>query len=192
MDRFKGAMGDAAKATSDAAKTTKLKGEIVLIENKIKSHKQKFGVEVYAAMISSDREATERLFNEIKLFVEHQEAEIQTKRMQIMSIKDGGAAPPPGGPPPGPPPGGPPGAPGLPPGWKSARRRPRAAPPLLPPPPPPPRCAARRRRRRRRRRARAPRHSRLSPAAFAEAQSPDGKEYYYHENGETSWSVPMS
>ena len=89
MDRMKGAMGDAAKATSDAAKTTKLKGEIVLIENKIKSHKQKFGVEVYAAMISSDREATERLFNEIKLFVEHQEAEIQTKRMQIMSIKDG-------------------------------------------------------------------------------------------------------
>ena len=31
-----------------------------------------------------------------------------------------------------------------------------------------------------------------APAAFAEAQSPDGKEYYYHENGETSWSVPMS
>ena len=151
MDRMKGAMGDAAKATSDAAKTTKLKGEIVLIENKIKSHKQKFGVEVYAAMISSDREATERLFNEIKLFVEHQEAEIQTKRMQIMSIKDGGAAPPPGGPPPGPPPGGPPGAPGLPPGWKSApppERRPSAE---------PPRCAAHRRRRRR---ARAPRRSR--------------------------------
>ena len=166
MDRMKGAMGDAAKATSDAAKTTKLKGEIVLIENKIKSHKQKFGVEVYAAMISSDREATERLFNEIKLFVEHQEAEIQTKRMQIMSIKDGGAAPPPG----------------LPPGWKSA------PPPARRPSAEPPRCAAHRRRRR----ARAPRHSRLSPAAFAEAQSPDGKEYYYHENGETSWSVPMS
>ena len=38
MDRMKGAMGDAAKATSDAAKTTKLKGEIVLIENKIKAN----------------------------------------------------------------------------------------------------------------------------------------------------------
>ena len=86
MDRMKGAMGDAAKATSDAAKTTKLKGEIVLIENKIKSHKQKFGVEVYAAMISSDREATERLFNEIKLFVEHQEAEINNKRMEIAGV----------------------------------------------------------------------------------------------------------
>jgi len=155
MDRMKGAMGDAAKATSDAAKTTKLKGEIVLIENKIKSHKQKFGVEVYAAMISSDREATERLFNEIKLFVEHQEAEIQTKRMQIMSIKDGGAGgPPPGGPPPGPPPGGPPGAPGLPPGWKSA------PPPARRPSAEPPRCAAHRRRRR----ARAPRRSRLPRA----------------------------
>ena len=66
----------------------------MLIENKIKSHKQKFGVEVYAAMISSDREATERLFNEIKLFVEHQEAEINNKRMEIMSIKDGGGATP--------------------------------------------------------------------------------------------------
>ena len=186
MDRMKGAMGDAAKATSDAAKTTKLKGEIVLIENKIKSHKQKFGVEVYAAMISSDREATERLFNEIKLFVEHQEAEIQTKRMQIMSIKDGGAAPPPGGPPPGPPPGGPPGAPGLPPGWKSA------SPPARRPSAEPPRCAAHRHRRRRRARATTLTPAARAPAAFAEAQSPDGKEYYYHENGETSWSVPMS
>ena len=185
MDRMKGAMGDAAKATSDAAKTTKLKGEIVLIENKIKSHKQKFGVEVYAAMISSDREATERLFNEIKLFVEHQEAEIQTKRMQIMSIKDGGAAPRPAA-----------RRPVRRRAGRRARRRPAAgleecaaarAPPecraaaLRRAPPPPPRA-----------RATLLTPAARAPAAFAEAQAADGKEYYYHENGETSWSVPMS
>ena len=183
MDRMKGAMGDAAKATSDAAKTTKLKGEIVLIENKIKSHKQKFGVEVYAAMISSDREATERLFNEIKLFVEHQEAEIQTKRMQIMSKGRRRRA-----------------AARRPAARSAAGRaagraaRPAAGLKSAPPPARRPSAAAARAAHRRRRRARARHvaHARRAPAAFAEAQSPDGKEYYYHENGETSWSVPMS
>ena len=30
------------------------------------------------------------------------------------------------------------------------------------------------------------------PPNWRSAKAADGKEYYYHENGETSWSVPMS
>ena len=55
-----------AKAGADAAersaKATKLKADIMLIENKLKTVKMEFGKDVYPAMAAGDRNTTETLF----------------------------------------------------------------------------------------------------------------------------------
>jgi len=64
----------AAKAGADsaerAAKQTKLKADILLIENKLKTLKMEFGKDVYPAMAAGDRQTTETLFMTTKGKVE--------------------------------------------------------------------------------------------------------------------------
>ena len=167
----------AADATERAAKSTKLKGEIMLIEKNIRNTKEKFGVEVYTAMVSADRATTEHLFNETRRKVEGYEADIAAKRERIQSLKHAGGGhghggeaqygQPPGGGYGAPPPQqatNPAGAPGS---W--------GAPPVGPPPGGPPGGAP------------------GLPPGWKQASTPEGKVYYYHQTtGETSWSVPVS
>ena len=115
-----------AKAAADAAqrtaKATKIKGEVVLIQQKVTSAKKEFGMLVYEQMVAANRPEVERLFNETRTKIEAMEAQIIAKKEQIELLKvpttPRGAAGAPGGPP-MPPPGAPPSAPtGLPPGWR--------------------------------------------------------------------------
>jgi hypothetical protein len=199
----------AAKAGADsaerAAKQTKLKADILLIENKLKTLKMEFGKDVYPAMAAGDRQTTETLFMTTKGKVEAMEAEIAQKKAEIETLKTPGnsnappVGPPPGGmaPPVGPPPGGPPpGEPALPPGWKSTPhppprsllgthpmpRRCDGTAPLPPLPSPTLPCASGLLT------GRPPISCHASPPA--EATTPEGKDYYYDSNGATSWTFP--
>jgi len=125
----------AADATERAAKQTKLKGDIMMLEKKMRTTKEEFGKAVYSAMVASDRATTEHLFNECRRKIEGFEADIAVKRQKIESLKTPAGQPSPnphgeagswGAPPAGPPPGAPPPA-ALPEGWKQALDPPRTA-----------------------------------------------------------------
>ena len=51
-----------ADATERAAKSAKLKADILMLENKLKTVKMEFGKDVYPAMAAGDRNTTETLF----------------------------------------------------------------------------------------------------------------------------------
>ena len=125
LDQMKAKAKEGADKAERMAKSTKLKAEILVLENKRKTFMMEFGKDVYPAMAAGDRATTETLFMTTKSKVEALEADIAHKREQIESLKMPGlhagmagmsVGPPPGGPPSvGPPSGDPP----LPPGWKS-------------------------------------------------------------------------
>eukprot|EP00310_Coccolithus_braarudii_P021237 CAMPEP_0183354788 /NCGR_PEP_ID=MMETSP0164_2-20130417/38142_1 /TAXON_ID=221442 /ORGANISM="Coccolithus pelagicus ssp braarudi, Strain PLY182g" /LENGTH=153 /DNA_ID=CAMNT_0025527735 /DNA_START=63 /DNA_END=524 /DNA_ORIENTATION=- len=129
FDSLKASAKAGADATARAAKTTKMKGEVLLLEQKITSAKKDFGKAVYDAMFASDRALTEELFNATRLKIDGMKQEIAAKHAEMELLKSssaqktGGAqaaqtawAPPPPGPPPPPPMG----LPALPPGWQKA------------------------------------------------------------------------
>uniref|UniRef100_A0A6S9U520 Uncharacterized protein n=1 Tax=Chrysotila carterae TaxID=13221 RepID=A0A6S9U520_CHRCT len=55
-----------ADATARSAKTAKLKGEVMMLEQKVLGMKKDFGKDVYDAMVAGDKVNTERLFNETR------------------------------------------------------------------------------------------------------------------------------
>jgi len=116
----------AGDKTARTARQTKLKGEIMMHQQKVTSIKKEFGVAVFDAMAGANRPEVERLFNETRSRVEALENDIATKRATIEHLKSPstpregipsgvpvapGAFPPPPGPPPS-------GDSGLPPGWQ--------------------------------------------------------------------------
>ena len=156
LEQMKAKAKEGAHKAEVVAKSTKLKADILLLENKKKTLLMEFGKDVYPAMAAGDRATTETLFMTTKSKVEALEAEVTHKKEEIERLKHSGehaatagmagmsVGPPPGGgmgPPPGAPPGG---EPQLPPGWKSTLppRPPIARRPPRPPPAPPPATAA--------------------------------------------------
>ena len=143
-------MQDSAKAAADAsaraAKRTKLNGEVLLLQSKIKDSKKSFGLLVYDEMVAANRPEVERLFMEARTKIESMEAEVAGKQRMINELKEsstprGGPLPPPGAPPgqfapSGPPPNGPP-----PSGPPPSGPPPSGPPPAGPPPGPPPQGA---------------------------------------------------
>jgi len=129
FDSIKASAKAGADATQRAAKSTKLKGEVMLLEQKIGTAKKDFGKEVYDAMVAGDRALTETLFNTTRQKIEAMQQEITLKRGEIEGLKSSSvrqtsvaqaagqgavwAPPPPGSPPPM-------GQPALKPGWKKA------------------------------------------------------------------------
>jgi len=128
FDSLKASAKAGADATARAAKGTKLKGEVLLLEQKVSAAKKDFGKEVYDAMVACDRQLTERLFNATRAKIEAMQQDISSKKADIEALKIPSSdrrqstpqdappvwAPPPPGPPP------PMGTPALPPGWKKA------------------------------------------------------------------------
>lgn len=140
LEQMKAKAKEGAHKAEVAAKSTKLKADIMLLENKKKTLLMEFGKDVYPAMAAGDRATTETLFMTTKSKAEALEAEMAHKKEEIERLKHSGevtagmagmsvGSPPGGGV--GPPPGG---DPPLPPGWKSTLPpRPRGRPPgLLP------------------------------------------------------------
>eukprot|EP00320_Phaeocystis_rex_P019927 CAMPEP_0119057556 /NCGR_PEP_ID=MMETSP1178-20130426/1998_1 /TAXON_ID=33656 /ORGANISM="unid sp, Strain CCMP2000" /LENGTH=159 /DNA_ID=CAMNT_0007038409 /DNA_START=94 /DNA_END=573 /DNA_ORIENTATION=+ len=136
LESMKAKAKEGADKAERMGKSTKLKADILLLENKKKTIMAEFGKDVYPAMAAGDRATTETLFMTTKSKVEALEAEMLHKKEEIDKLKIpgvtaqmGGMAvgPPPGGapggggPPVGPPPGAPGGDPQLPPGWKKAQ-----------------------------------------------------------------------
>ena len=132
LEQMKAKAKEGAHKAEVVAKSTKLKADILLLENKKKTLLMEFGKDVYPAMAAGDRATTETLFMTTKSKVEALEAEVTHKKEEIERLKHSGehaatagmagmsVGPPPGGgmgPPPGAPPGG---EPQLPPGWKKA------------------------------------------------------------------------
>ena len=62
LDSIKAKAKAGADAAERSAKATKLKADIMLIENKLKTVKMEFGKDVYPAMAAGDRNTTETLF----------------------------------------------------------------------------------------------------------------------------------
>ena len=129
LEQMKAKAKEGAHKAEVVAKTTKLKADILLLENKKTTQLMEFGKDVYPAMAAGDRATTETLFMTTKSKVEALEADITHKKEEIERLKHSGdvnagmagmsVGTPPGGgvgPPSGPPPGG---EPPLPPGWKS-------------------------------------------------------------------------
>ena len=145
LEQMKAKAKEGAHKAEVAAKCTKIKADVMLLENKKKTLLMEFGKDVYPAMAAGDRATTETLFMTTKSKVEALEAEMVHKKEEIERLKHSdvtagvagmSVGPPPGGAV-GPPPGGPPpagGEPQLPPGWKSAPPpRPWAGRPRSPP-----------------------------------------------------------
>ena len=144
LEQMKAKAKEGAHKAEVAAKCTKIKADVMLLENKKKTLLMEFGKDVYPAMAAGDRATTETLFMTTKSKVEALEAEIAHKKEEAERLKHsdvtagvagmsvgpppgGGVGPPPGGPPPG-------GDPPLPPGWKSTLQpRPWAGRPRSPP-----------------------------------------------------------
>ena len=177
------AVSNASDATARGAKQAKLKAEILLLQNKIKSAKTEFGLPIYDAMAENiNGPEVDRIFNEARLKIEALQAEIDTKRELIevlnqpsrgsfSSSGDVGWTPsPPSTDPLAPPAGPPPSAPAAadPPPTADASPAvpslPRSTPPFV-----------------------------GLPDGWKSTKTAEGKEYYYKEaTGETSWSVPIS
>ena len=126
LEQMKAKAKEGAHKAEVVAKTTKLKADVLLLENKKKTQLMEFGKDVYPAMAAGDRATTETLFMTTKSKVEALEADITHKKEEMERLKHsgdvtagmagmsvGGGVGPPSGPPPG-------GDPPLPPGWKKA------------------------------------------------------------------------
>ena len=206
LEQMKAKAKEGAHKAEVAAKCTKIKADVMLLENKKKTLLMEFGKDVYPAMAAGDRATTETLFMTTKSKVEALEAEMVAKKEEIERLKHSdvtagvagmSVGPPPGGAV-GPPPGGPPpagGEPQLPPGWKSTPHPPPRSllgthtmprcdgtAPLPPLPSPTLPCASGLLT------GRPPISCHASPPA--EATTPEGKDYYYDSNGATSWTFP--
>lgn len=69
LDSIKAKAKAGADAAERSAKATKLKADIMLIENKLKTVKMEFGKDVYPAMAAGDRNTTETLFMTTKAWL---------------------------------------------------------------------------------------------------------------------------
>ena len=66
LQKTKAATMAAGDVTARTAKQTKLKGEIMMHQQKVTSIKKEFGVAVFDAMAAANRPEVERLFNETR------------------------------------------------------------------------------------------------------------------------------
>lgn len=121
LAKTKAAASAAADATARTAKATKLKGDIMMAQNKIAGIKKELGVPIYDALLANNEIEVQRLFNEAKEKIDALEAGVAEKKATVETLKtpraasDDAAAP--GAPPTAPPP--PPGAEQpLPEGWR--------------------------------------------------------------------------
>ena len=131
LTKISTSLNAAGDATARSAKQAKIKGEIMLLQQKITKLKHDFGPPMYDAMaVSINGPDVDRIFNETRQKIEALQAEVESKKAvfdslntpragaaSLSSSSDASAgqpapAPPPPGPPPAPP------ASDLPPGWK--------------------------------------------------------------------------
>ena len=115
LAKAKAGMFAAGDATARGAKRTKLNAEILVLQGKIKDTKKTFGLEIYDKMLANDQAEVERVFTETRSKIEAFEADISSKRQQVVDLQEPGslrssvaesvAVPPPGPPPTAPPPG---------------------------------------------------------------------------------------
>lgn len=115
LAKAKAGMFAAGDATARGAKRAKINAEILVLQGKVKDTKKQFGLEVYDKMLADDKAGVERAFMETRSKIEAFEADISSKRQQVLDLQEPGiarnsaaesmAVPPPGPPPTAPPPG---------------------------------------------------------------------------------------
>eukprot|EP00240_Pyramimonas_obovata_P008270 CAMPEP_0118922578 /NCGR_PEP_ID=MMETSP1169-20130426/1461_1 /TAXON_ID=36882 /ORGANISM="Pyramimonas obovata, Strain CCMP722" /LENGTH=103 /DNA_ID=CAMNT_0006863475 /DNA_START=83 /DNA_END=394 /DNA_ORIENTATION=+ len=73
----------ASEATTVAAKKAKLMSEIKWLESKLKSRKEKFGVDVYDSLINNEHGEVDRILSLCKAELEELKQEIMEKQGQL-------------------------------------------------------------------------------------------------------------
>lgn len=91
-DKTKAAAQSAGSATKKAAQKTKLRADIALLKNKVKSAKEKMGVTIYSAMEANDNNGAWNIFQETQRVVHDFEAQIHAKEQQIATLGGKGDA----------------------------------------------------------------------------------------------------
>ena len=87
LEQMKAKAKEGAHKAEVAAKCTKIKADVMLLENKKKTLLMEFGKDVYPAMAAGDRATTETLFMTTKSKVEALEAEMVAKKEEIERLK---------------------------------------------------------------------------------------------------------
>ena len=87
LEQMKARAKEGAHKAEVAAKCTKIKADVMLLENKKKTLLMEFGKDVYPAMAAGDRATTETLFMTTKSKVEALEAEVVHKKEEIERLK---------------------------------------------------------------------------------------------------------
>ena len=79
----------AADSTQRAAKRAKIQTEILLLENKLKDEKRKFGLKVYDSLVRGHESEWRPILAAAKVKIDAIALEIETKKMESMQLSDG-------------------------------------------------------------------------------------------------------
>ena len=84
----------AGQATGRAAKRTKIKADIALLERKVRLAKEEFGTKVWKAMDAADQAGVDAIFGDYKLKIDGLNAQIAGKRDDLEALNaDAAGAP---------------------------------------------------------------------------------------------------
>eukprot|EP00948_MAST-09A_sp_MAST-9A-sp1_P003844 g3844.t1 len=93
MKVFGNQMADGAKKAADstqrAANRTKIKADILLLQNKMKKEKQKFGIKVYDSLVRGHESEWKPILAETKVLIDGIAMNIENKKIELAELADG-------------------------------------------------------------------------------------------------------
>lgn len=92
-EKTKDSASKAANATKKASQKAKLKTEIAILNSKIKTAKEKFGVSVYPYLVNDDESGLRAVFQETKLKIDELVAQVTAKEQTIRNLDGKGTTP---------------------------------------------------------------------------------------------------